>query len=72
MSELSLDIIQFICHSEVLNDQCHSDLQVACLKSIYGLPLNPVELAIYQECTGRAYEEGQEQREVSKQEKRGS
>jgi hypothetical protein len=65
MSELRLDIIEFIRHPEILNDQCHSEHQVACLKSIYGFPLNPVQRSIYQECTGRVYEEGQEQREVT-------
>lgn len=65
MSELPLDIIQFIRHSDLLNDQSHSEVQVACLKSLYGLPLNPVELSIYQECTERAYEEGQEQQEIT-------
>ena len=65
MSELPLDIIQFIRHADLLNDQSHSEVQVACLKSIYGLPLNPVELSIYQECTGRTYEEGMEQQEVT-------
>jgi hypothetical protein len=63
--ELPLDIIEFIRHPDILNDQCHSEYQVACLKSIYGIALNPAELDIYQACTGHAYEEGKEQREVT-------
>jgi hypothetical protein len=65
MSELPLNIIKFIRHPEVLNDQDHSETQIALLKSIYGLPLNSAELSIYETCTGRAYKEGNEVREFT-------
>ena len=53
MSELPLNIDEFIRHPDVLNDQSHSDAQLACLKSIYGLPLTPEEMEIYLRGTGR-------------------
>jgi hypothetical protein len=65
MNKIPLNIVEFVRHREVLNDQCHSETQVAILKSLYGLHLNPSELAIYREHTGRTYEEGKELREIT-------
>jgi hypothetical protein len=65
MSELPLNIIEFICHPEVLNDQSHSEAQLACLKSIYGLPLNEREMEIYRRGTGRETYDPKEHEEVT-------
>jgi hypothetical protein len=53
MSERPLDIVAFIRDPDVLNDLSHSEAQLACLKSIYGLPLTPMEMEVYQRGTGR-------------------
>src|ERR1700722_3913488 len=50
----SLDIIEFVKHPELLNDQSLSVAQQAFLKATYGLPLNSEELEIYQRATGRS------------------
>jgi len=64
MNKFALNIIEFIRHPDILNDQCHSEFQVTCLKSMYGLALNPIEMDIFEACTGRAYDQ-KEQREVT-------
>lgn len=64
MNRLPLNIIEFIRHPDILNDPCHSEFQVTCLKSVYGLPLNATELDIFETCTGRAYDQ-KEHREVT-------
>jgi len=53
MRELPLNIIDFIRHPDVLNDQSLSKFQLACHKTLYGLPLDDTELEIHQRCTGR-------------------
>ncbi len=63
--ELHLNIVEFIRHPELLNDQCHSDVQLLSLKSTYGLPLSQTELEIYQRGTGRESYDATEQREVT-------
>jgi hypothetical protein len=63
--ELPLYIIEFIRHPDVLNDQSHSEAQVACLKSIYGLPLTERELEIYRRGTGRETYDAKEHREAT-------
>src|SRR6202158_1640069 len=65
MSELPLNIIDFIRHPDVLNDQSLSDAQLACLKSIYGLPLNPRETEIYQRGTSRKTYDAREHNEAT-------
>jgi hypothetical protein len=47
MTERRLNIVEFIRHPDVLNDQSHSDAQLTFLKSIYGLALSPKEMEIY-------------------------
>jgi terminase large subunit-like protein len=63
--ELPLNILEFIRHPELLNDQCHSHVQLVCLKSTYGLPLSQTELGIYQRGTNRERYDATEQREVT-------
>ncbi len=53
MRELTLNIIDFIRHPEVLNDQSLSKFQEACLQALYGGPLDGTQLEIYHRCTGR-------------------
>jgi hypothetical protein len=65
MKMQSLNIIEFITHSELLNDQSLSVAQQAVLKSIYGLELNSEELEIYQRATGRSEIVLVEQNEVT-------
>jgi hypothetical protein len=53
-----LNIIEFIQHRDVLNDQSLSEAQTTILKSIYGRPLTDKELDLYRRATGRdIYEE---------------
>jgi hypothetical protein len=61
----SLNIIEFITHPELLNDQSLSVAQQAFLKSIYGLVLNSEELEIYQQATGRSENVSTEQNEAT-------
>ena len=61
----SLNIIDFITHPEVLNDQSLSVAQQAFLKATYGLALNSEELEIYQRATGRSEMVLAEQNEVT-------
>ncbi len=61
----SLDIIAFIEHADLLNDQSSSISQKTCLKAIYGLPLDPQELEIYKRATGRQTYDAAEQQEVT-------
>ena len=49
-----LNIIEFITHPELLNDQSLSVAQQTFLKSTYGLALNSEEREIYQRATGRS------------------
>ena len=65
MRELPVDIVEFLHHSDLLNDRCHSVAQLACLKSVYGLALSPEELLVYQRGTGRTVYDATEQREVT-------
>ena len=51
--ELPLNIVEFIRHADLLNDHCHSEVQLVCLKSLYGLPLSQRELDTYRKGTGR-------------------
>lgn len=54
-----LNIVEFIQHPLVLNDQSLSEAQITIVKSFYGLPLADTELEIYHRGTGRdAYEQG--------------
>lgn len=53
MNTRPVDIIEFICHPDLLNDQSLSLAQRTCLKSIYGLPLLGEEASIYRRATGR-------------------
>src|ERR1700693_401217 len=54
MISQQLNIIEFITHPELLNDQTLSVAQQAFLKATYGLPLNSEEQEIYQRATGRS------------------
>jgi hypothetical protein len=54
MDELSLNIVEFIRHAHVLNDQTLSVAQLTCLKAIYGLPLDAQERELYERATGRS------------------
>jgi phage terminase large subunit-like protein len=54
MISQQLNIIEFITHPEVLNDQSLSVAQQAFLKATYGLVLNSEEREIYQRATGRS------------------
>ena len=65
MSELPLHIDEFIRHPDVLNDQSLSPAQLACLKSIYGLPLSPSEMEIYRRGTGCETYDAKEHREAT-------
>jgi hypothetical protein len=51
--EQGMNIIDFIRHPLILNDQSMSPAQSAFLKVTYGLPLDDVELEIYCHGTGR-------------------
>ena len=65
MPNQPLNIIEFIRHPDVLNDQTLSTAQQAFLKVIYGLPLNPEERDIYQRATGRSEDVHAEQNETT-------
>src|SRR5260370_34067259 len=54
MDEISLNIVEFIRHADVLNDQTLSVAQLTCLKAIYGLPLDAQERELYERATGRS------------------
>ena len=54
MINLPLNIIEFITHPELLNDQSLSVAQQTVLKAIYGLALNSEEREIYERATGRS------------------
>src|SRR3989442_2599016 len=49
-----LNILEFIAHLQLLNDQTLSVAQRACLKSIYGLSLEAAEHEVYERATGRS------------------
>jgi phage terminase large subunit-like protein len=63
MPNQPLDIIEFIKHPNILNDQRMSVAQQAFLKSTYGLPLNSEEHDIYSQSTGRSEDVVVEQNE---------
>jgi hypothetical protein len=65
MVERKLNIIDFVGHKDLLNDQSHSEAQVAVLNSIYGLRLTEKELAIYRAATGRDHYPAVEESEVT-------
>lgn len=65
MRESPLNIIEFIEHPHFLNDRSLSTTQRVILKSIYGLPLNESELAVYYAGTGRDRYDATEQRETT-------
>src|SRR6266436_4220299 len=65
MSDVPLNIIQFIEHPDLLNDQSLSEMQRTILKSIYGLALSQAELEMYCASTGRATYQATEQREAT-------
>jgi len=48
-----INIVDFIQHPNLLNDQTLSKAQMATIKTIYGLPLDEEESEIYQRATGR-------------------
>ena len=61
----SLDIIEFITHPELLNDQSLSVAQQTFLKATYGLPLDFEEQEIYERATGRTESVFAEQSEAT-------
>lgn len=65
MVELQLDVIQFVQHPDLLNDQSLSETQITVLKVTYGLPLTDRELEIYRRGTGCEAYNANEQREVT-------
>jgi len=56
MPDRPLDILEFITHPQLLNDQTLSEAQRTCLKVIYGLPLDAQghEVEVYERATGRS------------------
>jgi len=54
MAAQSQNIIEFVTHPQLLDDQTLSPAQQACLKTIYGLPLDSEEQKIYELATGRS------------------
>ena len=60
--EIELNIIDFIRHPDLLNDQSLSETQITVLKVIYGQPLTDRELEIYRRGTGRESYEPKEHR----------
>ncbi len=65
MPEIPLNIIEFVEHPDLINDPSLSFAQKTCLKSIYGLPLEPDELELYKRATGRQTYDAREQREAT-------
>jgi hypothetical protein len=65
MNDGTQNIIDFIRHPGLLNDQSHSETQIAILKSVYGLPLTETELEIYRQATGRENYDAEEHMEVT-------
>src|SRR5579863_4615933 len=63
MFSQQLNIIEFIQHPDLLNDQTLSVAQKTILKATYGLPLNSEELDTYQRATGRSEVVSGEQKE---------
>jgi phage terminase large subunit-like protein len=61
----ALNILEFITHPELLNDQTLSVAQQTFLKVTYGLPLNSEERAIFQRATGRTEYVPAEQKEAT-------
>jgi phage terminase large subunit-like protein len=61
----TLNILEFITHPELLNDQTLSVPQQTFLKGTYGLPLNSEERTIYQRATGRTEYVPAEQKEAT-------
>ena len=63
--KLSVNMVEFVRHPDLLNDTCHSDMQMVLFKSTYGLPLSPDELQIHQRGTGRNIYDATEQSEIT-------
>jgi hypothetical protein len=62
---LELNIIEFVRHPDLLNDQSLSEAQITILKSLYGLPLTNTELDLYRRGTGRQIYEPTESEEAT-------
>jgi len=65
MSELPVNIVEFIEYPQLLNDRSISEWQRTILKTVYGLPLNERELEIYKRGTARENYDQKEQAEVT-------
>jgi hypothetical protein len=65
MSEIPLNVIEFIEHPGLLNDRSLSAMQRVILKSVYGLPLSESELELYYAGTGRERYDATEQIEAT-------
>jgi len=65
MTGTRLNIIEFIRHPDLINDQSLSMAQTTCLKATYGLPLQPEELELYKRGAGRQTYDAREQQEVT-------
>jgi Terminase large subunit, T4likevirus-type, N-terminal len=65
MSDIPLNIIEFLEHPDLLNDRSLSPMQRVILKAIYGLPLDESELDIYYAATKLERYEATEQREAT-------
>ena len=65
MTGQPVNILEFITHPELLNDQTMSVAQRTFLKATYGLPLTLAEREIYQRATGRCEYVSIEQNEVT-------
>jgi phage terminase large subunit-like protein len=63
--EIELNIIDFIRHPGLLNDQSLSETQITVLRVIYGQPLTDSELEIYRRGTGRESYDPKEHRETT-------
>ena len=63
MPTQSLNILEFIEHPQILNDQTLSLAQKTLLKATYGLPLNSQEFDLYKRATGRSEMVSAEQNE---------
>jgi len=65
MPKIPLNIVEFFEHPQLIADQSLSMAQKACLKSIYGLPLEVEEFELYKRATGRQAYDVTEQREAT-------
>src|SRR6266852_6286342 len=62
MSEIPVNIIEFVEHPDLIGYRSLSRAQKSFLKSVYGLPVDPEELRIYQRATGREIYDPREQK----------